>query len=189
MSKFKVIKESNNIKFISLILYTKFNNNIIFLLGKEAPSKHNKTDINLISNFSGYLINDESIEQGISRILFEKTMNLLIEPMIFEQMVLNDEVPFYIDSKHNKIIFYYKFDYNTFSYVPSTYNKIYRYLTLCTNTDSMNNVIIPSCPIGFLDKSELQFYTLSNIINSIKTFKKKFLYELFLTFETIVKTT
>ena len=188
MSKFKAIKESNNIKFVSLILYTKTNNNILFLLGKEAPSKHNKTNINKITNFSGYLINDESIEQCVSRILFEKTMNLLIEPMVFEQMVLDNQVPFHIDSKHNKIIFFYKFDYNLFSHVPSAYNKIYRYLTLCTTTDSMNNVVIPTCPIGFLDKSELNFYNLSDIMKSVRTFRNKFLYELILTIESIIKT-
>jgi hypothetical protein len=187
-SLYQTLKETHNIKFVSLILYTKLNDKIIFLLGKEAQSKHNKTDVNKISAFNGYLINDESIEQCVSRILFEKTMNLIIEPDIFESMIQNHIIPHHIDSKYNKIIFLYKFNFDQFAHVPTSYNKVYRYLTLCSSFDSMNNVIIPTCPVGFLDKSELNFYDLKMISESFDSFKKKFLYEIYLTFDTIVKT-
>ena len=41
----------------------------------------------------------------------------------------------------------------------------------------MNNWVIDSCPLGFLDKSDLYWTNINDIKNNQKAYKKKFLIE------------
>jgi len=170
------IKLKNNIKEISIILYSYYIDQIVILLGKESNNGYpNKTDTNIISNFRGKLMNDESIPQCTGRILFEKTMNMIMEPYDFEKLISNNKIKYVINKK--TITFIYHLDYNKYQYIPDYYGRIFRYLTLCTTPNSMNNWVIDSCPLGFLDKSDLYWTNINDIKNNQKAYKKKFLIE------------
>jgi hypothetical protein len=171
-----------NIKMLSIIIYSVYNNNILLLLGSEADTKPNKTDIGQYSEFYHNLteadinidktLADINIPLIASRILFEKTMNLITEPDEFEKMIINNQIPFLIHL--NQIIFVYKINYNKHKLAPDYYNRIYRYLSICSVSNSLNNKIIESCPIGFFDKSELKWFDTNEIIN-FTNIKKRFL--------------
>jgi hypothetical protein len=171
------IKKNNNITKISLIIYSNDLNQKLILVGKESNSGYpNKTDINLISNFRGRIINDESIPQAAGRILFEKTMNMIIEPYEFENLIIENKVKYIINN--NIIVFVFQIDYAKYHNVPEYYGKMFRYLSICTSPNSMNNWIIDSCPLGFFDKSDL-YWTNIKQINDSTIYKKIFLNELF----------
>ena len=177
-NKWTNIRKQNNINEISIILYSFYLNKLLILLGKESNNGYpNKTDTNLISNFRGRIINDESIPQAAGRILFEKTMNMIIEPFDFEKMIIDNKVKYIIEQ--NKIIFLYQINYHKYQNVPEYYGKIFKYLTLCTTSNSMNNWVIESCPLGFLDKSDLYWTNINDIKNNSTNYKKKFLRELY----------
>ena len=172
------IKKKNNINQISIFIFSYISNQILFLIGKESNNSYqNKTDTDLISNFRGNIINDESIPQAAGRLLFEKTMNRLIEPFEFEKLIVDNKIKYVIE--HKKIIFLYQVDYKKYCNIPEFYGKIFKYLTLCTTSNSMNNWIIESCPIGFLDKSELYWTNKNDITNNKAIYKKKFINELY----------
>jgi hypothetical protein len=176
--KWSNIKLKNNIKEISIILYSYNMDQLVILSGKESNNGYpNKTDTNLISNFRGKLMNDESIPQSTGRILFEKTMNMIMEPYDFENLINDNKVKYVINKK--TITFLYYLDYNKYQYIPDYYGRIFRYLTLCTTPNSMNNWVIDSCPLGFLDKSELYWTNINDIKNNQNIYKKKFLIELY----------
>ena len=145
----------------------------LLLLGKESNSRPNKTDINLISDFNGLIINEESIPEACARILFEKTMNMIIEPDELELIISNNKLPYIINL--NEIIFIYKIDYESNKKIPNYYNRIYKYLTLCMAPSSTNEWLIESCPLGFLDKSELYWTDIQTIPSNYKLYKKIFL--------------
>jgi hypothetical protein len=115
-------------------------------------------------------MNDETIEQATSRTIFEKTMNLIIEPDDFEKII--PTLPYIIDN--DKIIFTYKIDYDEYKNIAKYYNKIFAYLNLCTSNNTFGHTYIETCPIGFLDKSELRWFTYNDIHNQEKLFNDKF---------------
>ncbi len=184
-NKWPHIKNYNNISDISIILYSIYNGQIYLLLGTESNTGlPNKTDVNLVSNFRGKIINDESIPQACGRILFEKTMNMVIDPFEFEKLVSDFQISYFI--KKRTIIILHKVDYLEHQYIPKYYDRLYKYLMVCTTSNSMNNWVIESCPVGFLDKSDLCWRTIGDFIKNpeiVKQHKQKFLYELMLTID------
>jgi hypothetical protein len=180
MINWKNIKIDNNINFIYIIIYS---NNLI-LLGKESKNgRINKTDANLYSEFYGDINNDESIPQATGRILFEKSMNIIIEPSEFEKLIIDNKVNYKIDN--NNIIFLYKINYNEFQYIPSYFNRIYNYFFKCTTDSSMNTWNIDSCPIGYMDKSELRWFSYKDIIQEQNKIRKIFFRNLYQVYEFI----
>jgi len=170
----KQIKIKHKINSGSIFIYTIHNNQILLLLGKENNTPYNKTDVNLYSEFHGNFINDESIEQAISRIMFEKTMNLIIDSEKMEELIIMDRLDFIIDKKNNNIIYLLKINYEDHKNVTKYYNKIFIYLNFCTTNNSFGNKFIESCPIGFLDKSELNWFSYKDIMEQNKIFSEKF---------------
>jgi len=152
---------TNKITNISIFIYAKNNNKIIFLLGKENNTPYNKTDIDLFCEFNGIFINDESIEQASSRIIFEKTMNMIEDADKLEKIILS--LPYVIDKENNRIIFAYEINYLDNIMIPKFYNKIFTYLNLCTSSNTQGHTFIETCPIGFLDKSELGWFSTNDI--------------------------
>jgi len=185
--KWTNIKKDNNITNISIILYSMNNDQIYLLLGTESNNgTPNKTDIDLISNFRGQIMNDESIPQACGRILFEKTMNMVIEPFDFEKIVYEFNVKYII--KKNTIIFIHKIDYTEHQYIPKYYDRLYKYLMICTTSNSTNNWTIESCPVGYFDKSDLQWISINELINNpkiVEKLKKKLMSEIMMSFDII----
>lgn len=176
MTNWKDIKA----KSIYIIVYS---NNLI-LLGKESESgRMNKTDAGLYSEFYGDINKEESIPQAAGRILFEKSMNMIIEPSDFEKLILDNKINYKIDN--NNIIFLYKIDYNEFKYIPSYFNRIYNYFFKCTTDSSMNTWNIDSCPIGFMDKSELKWLSYKDIIEQQDKIRKIFFRNMYQVYEFI----
>lgn len=159
------------IKHISIFLYTKHNNQIMFLLGLENNTPYNKTDINLYSEIHGQIMNDESINQSVERIIFEKTMNL-IENDNFEKIM--HKIPYTINLEEQKIIFALDINYETHKNIPKYFNKIFAYLNMCTSSNTLGHTIIDSCPIGFLDKSELKWFNFTDIKTQENSFSINF---------------
>jgi len=155
-------KDSNltQVKTISVFIYTKKNNKILFLLGKENNTPFVKTNVDMFCEFLGERMNEELIEQSVTRTIFEKTMNLIIEPDEIEKIVPN--LPYIINNK--KIIVGFKIDYEKYKNIPEYYNRVFQYLHLCTTSNTLNHSFIESCPVGFLDKSELKWFNYANII-------------------------
>lgn len=180
MINWKNIKIENKINSIYIIIYS---NNLI-LLGKESKSgRMNKTDAELFSEFYGNINNEESIPQAAGRILFEKSMNMIIDSPEFEKLITDNKINYKIDN--NNIIFLYKIDYNEFKYIPSYFNKIYNYFFKCTSDSSMNTWNIDSCPIGFMDKSELKWFNFKDIIKQQNNINKIFFRNMYLVYEFI----
>jgi hypothetical protein len=152
---------TNKLTNISIFIYSKNNNKITFLLGKENNTPYNKTDVDLFCEFHGIFINDESIEQATSRIIFEKTMNMLDDTDKLEKII--PSLPYVIDKENSRIIFAYEINYLDNILVPKFYNKIFAYLNLCTSSNTQGHTFIDSCPIGFLDKSELGWFSTNDI--------------------------
>jgi hypothetical protein len=174
------------IKYGSIILYTiKTETDSkkipLLLLRKEYAS--NFINKELYNDFSGVFMNDESIEEAISRILFEKSMNLIIEPDQMEKLIKTNKLEYIKDENNSRIIYAYKIDYEEYKNIPLFYNRIFEYLSICTKPDSMNKWTIDSCPLGFLDKSELKWVGLDEIMNHTEQFNKKLLYNLNLIFD------
>jgi hypothetical protein len=159
---------TNKINNVSIFIYAKNNNKITFLLGKENNTPFNKTDVDLYSELHGTFINDESVEQATSRIIFEKTMNMIEDTDKLEKII--SSLPYEIDKENNRIIFAYEINYAENIMVPKFYNKIFTYLNLCTTSNTQGHTFIDSCPIGFLDKSELRWF----LTNDIWTNQTKF---------------
>jgi len=174
MEFWKKLKIDNNIIHISIIIYTKINNNIHILVGKEFNNKPNKTDIGLYSEFSdNFISNDESIVDAISRILFEKTMNMIIDYDEFKKLIFDRKIKYKISNK--RIIFIYEISYDQHKYLTDYYNRVFEYLNLCRTTNSLNNLVIETCPFNFFDKSELKWVNYEFINNNIKLFKQLFI--------------
>ena len=173
MEYWKEIKQENKIKNISIIVYTILDNEVLFLVGKEFNNKHNKTDIGLYSDFYGTIDNDEAIYEATSRILFEKTMNMIISQNDFKEIILNNQLQYKINK--DKIIFIYKIDYERHKYLPDYFNKVFEYMNLCRTLNSMNNWEIESCPFNYFDKSELKWVNYDFIKKNIKLFKQLFI--------------
>ena len=125
MDIWKTIKQDNNIKYISIIIYTVLNNEVLFLVGKEFNNKHNKTDIGLYSDFYGNIDNDEAIYEATSRIFFEKTMNMIIDQDEFKQIIFDNKLQYKINK--NRITFIYKIDYERHKYLPDYFNKEFKF--------------------------------------------------------------
>jgi hypothetical protein len=112
---------------------------------------------------------------------------MVIDPFDFEKLVLDFQIRYFI--KKRTIIILCKIDYPEHQYIPKYYDKLYKYLMACTTSNSMNNWVIESCPVGFLDKSDLFWISINDFIKNpeiIKKYKQKFLYELMLTFDIIL---
>ena len=180
MINWNTIKLDNNIITIYIIIYS---NNLI-LLGKESENgRINKTDANMYSEFYGDINKNESIPQAAGRILFEKSMNMIVEQNEFEKLIIDNKINYKIDN--NNIIFLYKIDYNEFKYIPSYFKKIYDYFFKCTTDNSMNTWNIDSCPIGFMDKSELRWFNYRDIIQEQNKIRKIFFRNLYQIYEYI----
>ena len=173
MEFWKELKINKNIKYVSIIIYTKSENEILVLVGKEFNNKPNKTDVGLYSEFYGIFENEESISESASRILFEKTMNMIIEQNKFKQLIIDKKIKYKIF--YNRIIFIYEIDYNQHKYLTTYYNRIFEYINLCRISNSMSNLIIESCPYNFFDKSELKWVNYAFINENIKLFKQQFI--------------
>jgi len=173
MDYWKELKINNNIIYISIIIYTISDNDIFVLVGKEFNNKPNKTDIGLYSDFSGGFDNEESIYEATSRILFEKTMNMIIEQYKFKQLIFDRKIKYKISNQ--RIIFIYEIDFNQHKYLPLYYNRVFEYLNLCRTSNSMNNWVIDTCPFNFFDKSELKWINYKYIDENIKLFKQQFI--------------
>jgi ADP-ribose pyrophosphatase YjhB (NUDIX family) len=173
MNYWKELKITNKIKYISIIIYTIYQDEILVLVGKEFNNKPNKTDVGLYSDFSGKLDNEESISEAASRILFEKTMNMIIQNENFQQLIINDKIRYKINK--NRIIFIYKIDYDQHKNLPTYFNNVFEYMNLCRTFNSMKNSVIETCPFDFFDKSELKWVNYEFINKNIKLFKKLFI--------------
>jgi hypothetical protein len=173
MDYWKSIKQENNIKYISIIIYTILDDNVLFLVGKEYNNKQNKTDIGLWSDFYGTIENDESIYEATTRILFEKTMNMIIKQNEFKNLVINNKLNYKI--KKDRIIFLYKIEYDRHKFLPENFNNVFEYMNLCRNLNSTNNWVIESCPFDYFDKSELKWVNYDFIKTNIKIFKQLFI--------------
>ena len=191
MDYWKDLKYKNKIKYLYIVVYTKINdsnpNTLLLLLGKESNSgRMNKTDSNLFSDYWGIITDNESIPECAGRILFEKTMNMITEPFEFEKLVLDNKIPYLVNT--DKIIFAYKINYNEHKYLPNYYNKIFNYLSLCMTSNSLNMPIIETCPVGFFDKSEFKWFNSRDIIkfDEQSKIKKRFLKTLFLIFDKLL---
>ena len=166
----------NDIKYISIYGYTNYQKKILILIGKEFNNKPNKTDIGLFSEFFGKIENEESIPESTSRILFEKSMNMIIDQDEFKQEIINNKIKYKIIK--NRLIFFYNIDYDTYKNLPIYYNRVFKYINLCQFPTSYNNWAIESCPFNFFDKSELKWVDFTYIQNNISLFKKQFIQHL-----------
>lgn len=153
--------DKTNITDISIFIYTKHNQQILLLLGKQNNTPFNKTDVGLFSEFSGKIMNEESIKQATSRIIFEKTMNLIMELEELEKIIVS--LPYVVDSQNKRIIFAFEIPYDEYANIPKYYNRVFTYLNMCTSSNSFGNTYIDSCPIGFLEKSELKWFNFDEI--------------------------
>jgi len=172
------IKIKHNIKYISIIIYTKdLSNQIMILVGKEFNNKPNKTDVGLYSDLYGQLDKDETIPNAVSRILFENTMNMVMDQFKFKKLISDNKIKYKINN--NWITFLYKVDYNQHMYLPDYYNKVFEYMNLCRNTTSMRFWLVESCPFNFFNKSELKWINYNFIANNLSIFKPLFIENLF----------
>lgn len=163
--------KQKKINTISIFLYAKQKNQIIFLLGLENNTPYNKTDVNLYSEIHGQIINDESIDQAFGRIIFEKTMNLVDNDNI--DKIIN-KLPYVIDTENQRVLFGYQINYTTYENIPKYFNKFFAYLNMCTSSNTLGHTIIESCPIGFLDKSELKWFDFNDIKKQENLFSLSF---------------
>lgn len=163
--------KQKKIKNISVFIYAKHTEQIIFLLGLENNTPYNKTDINLYSEIHGQIMNEESINQAFERIIFEKTMNL-IDTDNFEKII--HKLPYVIDLPNQKIVFALNINYSSNENIPKYFNKIFAYLNMCTSSNTFGHTIIESCPIGFLDKSELKWFNFTDIKKQENIFSLNF---------------
>ena len=180
MEFWKKLKIDNKIKHVSILVYTrsKISDEILILVGKEFNNKPNKTDVNLYSNFYGGFDNDESIAEAASRILFESTMNMIIDQeKLCEEILNKTNIKYKIIKDHIMIL--YQIDYDKFKDLPTYYNRVFAYINLCRTSNSMNNWIMETCPFDYFNKSELIWINYNFIVKNIKQFKRKFIYNLF----------
>lgn len=174
------------------VLIYSFNNDgkLVFLLGREnyvKSIKNNKHDkAGKFCDFGGGILNTESIQYGITREFYEETMGAIMTNDELYNLITNDDTYLFINKKHPYIECIIKLNYNT--ELPKVYNNIRRYLDECmlyiSNDGTNFQHMIPSCPHGYLEKTEIKWLAISDILNDIDNIRQEFKD----TFHKIIKT-
>jgi hypothetical protein len=153
---------------------------IVFLLGREnyvksiQNNKHSKAG--KLCDFGGGILNTESIQYGITREFYEESMGAIMSNDDLLKLITSDEAFIFINKEHPYIECIIKINYNT--ELPRVYNNIRRYLDACMLYISKDDVnflhTIPSCPHGYLEKTEIKWLTISDILNDVDNIRMEF---------------
>lgn len=150
------------------ILIYSFNNEnkLVFLLGKENKSKK-------YCDFGGGKENNETDEETAIREFDEESMRSIMTIEEITNKIKNDSFNVVVNNYREYVV---KIDYN--EYIPQIYNRIRDKLDICM-LDMNGKYQIPTCPNGFLEKSEMRWFTINDLkkeINNLRPVFKPTLY-------------
>ena len=153
---------------------------LVFLLGREnyikamKNNKHSKAG--KLCDFGGGIEANETLKHGIVREFYEETMGAIMTNDELFNLITNDNTYIFINKKHPYVECIAKIKYNT--ELPRIYNNIRRYLDACMlymSKDDVNfDYSIPSCPHGYMEKTEIKWLTISDILNDVKNIRMEF---------------
>ncbi len=159
-----------------ILIYKIFNNKIFFLLGKEnliISKKYNKGD--KFSDFGG----KKDVEDGnhihtASREFYEETMGSICSLCEMKDLLINSKVLYNEKYKYHQFIL----EMNISEDKINTYNKIRSYLNSCMqlipSNDNTYYQKLACCPDGYVEKSELKWFELNDILSNHKMFRREF---------------
>jgi hypothetical protein len=161
----------NKIKASGILIYSYNNNNkLVFLLGKENKLL-NYPDSNKYCDFGGHREKNETIIETAIREFDEESMGSIMDINTIKKKLL-DPSTFYVII-NNYVQYVVKIEYN--ETIPLVYNRIRNKLENCMKYSINNYYRIPTCPTGYLEKSEMKWFTLNDIKNEIKSIRKVFI--------------
>ena len=159
-----------------VLIYKISNNKIFFLLGKENiifSKKCNKD--NKFTDFGG---NKDSIENNYidtaSREFYEGTMGSFYSLCEMKDLLINCTVFYNEKYKYHQFLL----NRDLSNDKVNTYNKVRSYLNSCMKIIPQNENIyyqkLPCCPDGYVEKSEIRWFELNDIINNNTIFRHEF---------------
>lgn len=160
-----------------VLIYKKCNNKIYFLLGKEnliISDKCNKG--NKYCDFGGKRSDiDNNYIDTASREFYEETMGSMYSICQMRNKLINCKVFYNEKYKYHQFLL----EENISDDIVNSYNKIRSYLSSCMKIIPQNKDIfyqkLPSCPDGYVEKSEIKWFELSEIISNTTMFRSEFL--------------
>lgn len=164
------------------VLIYSFNDDgkLVFLLGREnyikSINNNKRSKAGKFCDFGGGILNTESIQYGITREFYEETMGAIMTNDELMNLITNDKSLIFINKEFPYIECIVKINYNT--ELTRVYNNIRRYLDACmlyVSKDSVNFYnVIPSCPHGYIEKTEIKWLSISDILNDIDNLRSEF---------------
>lgn len=135
-----------------IIPFTKIGEKIAILLGKEMEGKW--------SPFAGGVEDGENIKLAANREFKEEIMGFYRDDEIIPYM--RDELRLTIRGRDTTYLYLVPFDYDP--NLSNYFSNILSFFSKCTRGKNMWGLpIIPSCPEGYLEKSEIAWFLLDDI--------------------------
>ena len=160
-----------------VLIYKKKNNKLYFLLGKEnliITKKCNKG--NKYCDFGGKRDNiDNNYIDTASREFYEETMGSMFSVNEIRNKLINCKVFYNEKYKYHQFLM----EEDISDDIISSYNKIRSYLSSCMRIIPQDKDFfyqkLPSCPDGYVEKSEIRWFELNEIILNTEIFRHEFL--------------
>lgn len=160
-----------------VLIYKIVNGNAYFLLGKEnliISKKCNKG--NKFCDFGGKRDPDDcNYIETASREFYEETLGSFYSIGEMKEKLINSKVYYNEKYKYHQFILYDDMSDDRII----TYNKIRSYLNSCMKLVQDNNNTIyqklPCCPDGYVEKSEIRWFDLNEILSNSTMFRHEFL--------------
>ena len=160
-----------------VLIYKKCDNKLFFLLGKEnliISKKCNKG--NKYCDFGGKRDSiDNNYIDTASREFYEETMGSLYSVCEMRNKLINCKVFYNEKYKYHQFLLEDTISEDKIN----TFNKIRSYLTSCMRIIPQDKDIfyqkLPSCPDGYVEKSEIKWFELNEIISNTTMFRHEFL--------------
>ena len=157
-------QQCNPCTYCGVLFYAYKNGRKVLLLGREAivDKWHSSGKL---SDFGGSPEKGETSSETAIRECYQETMGVL-GCTITLKSILDTGKALYVKSTNATIyLVNIRYDEN----LPNYFNNIYNYLTKCQkdHPDWTGFKYIPSCPEGFVEKTEMIWVLLDDIINEI----------------------
>jgi len=160
-----------------ILIYKKVNNEIFLLLGKENLVLNHSGDLSgdLFSDFGGGKENDEQYPIDTAcREYYEETMGAFHSVQEIKALIDKDHVYYNIKYKY----YQYFIEMNVDDITIKTYNKIRTYLNSCLKyvegDDGNKYQKLTCCPNGYIEKQEIRWFSINDILDKNELFRKPF---------------
>ena len=176
-------------KAAGILPYAHHNGNIYFLLGRENYNIEIIPENNdLIPNKEGKFCDfggsrdpeDNDSKATAIREFYEESMGIIMDKDTIKEKLEDISTFIYYNKKKYYVQYAVQIDYN--EDIPIYYNRVRQYLDKCMTYKQVNTITnkhffrqtIPCCPEGYIEKIEMKWMTIKEIIKNIDTMREEF---------------